>query len=63
MATALSSVAWEASVLEPRNDRELEAILESAQGAGKGRYLVRLFSSPQQYGKYHYIGQFEANRE
>ncbi len=30
---------------------------------GKGRYLVRLFSSPQQYGKYHYIGQFEANRE
>jgi transglutaminase/protease-like cytokinesis protein 3 len=30
---------------------------------GKGRYLVRLFSGPEQYGKYHYIGQFEANRE
>jgi transglutaminase/protease-like cytokinesis protein 3 len=30
---------------------------------GKGRYLVRLFSSPKQYGSYEYIGQFEANRE
>jgi hypothetical protein len=30
---------------------------------GKGRYLIRLFSSPQQYGSYDYIGQFDANRE
>lgn len=30
---------------------------------GKGRYLVRLFSGAQQYGKFEYIGQFEANRE
>ena len=30
---------------------------------GNGRYLVRLFSSAQQYGTFDFIGQFEANRE
>lgn len=30
---------------------------------GKGRYAVQLFSSPKEYGSYHYIGQFGANRD
>jgi transglutaminase-like putative cysteine protease len=30
---------------------------------GKGSYLVRLFSGPQPYGHFDFIGQIEANRE
>lgn len=65
-STLYTLATWSAAGAEERNRCTVEdgpTTRVTCDLPGKGRYLVRLFSSPQQYGTYGYIGQFEANRE